>query len=421
MIVKDLLLTGCSELLTLAGPAPRRGGALADIGIIRDGALLIRDGKISAAGSRKDVERLPAARRARRIDVGQRVVLPGFADSHTHLVFPASRAAEYEMRIQGATYEEIARADGGIISSVKALRHMPAIALEKSALHWLEVFASQGTTTVEAKSGYGLNFAAEWKILDVQRRLARHQPLEIVPTFLGAHVPPPEFRANPDAYIDLLARRWLPRIVRARLAEYCDVYCDSGAFTVEQSRRLLTAARALGLGLRLHAEQIAHTGAARLAAEMGAASVDHLDHANNEDIRALAASDVVCTLLPGCSLHLGLREYAPARKLIAAGAIVALATDFNPGTCPTPSMQMILTLACTQMRMTPAEAIAAATINGACALNRQHRIGSLEAGKDADVAVFDVADHREIPYYFGVNHCCLIMKRGVVLHSRLPL
>ncbi len=273
---------------------------------------------------------------------------------------------------------------------------------------------------MEAKSGYGLNFAAEWKILDVQRRLARHQPLEIVPTFLGAHVPPPEFRANPDAYIDLLARRWLPRIVRARLAEYCDVYCDSGAFTVEQSRRLLTAARALGLGLRLHAEQIAHTGAARLAAEMGAASVDHLDHANNEDIRALAASDVVCTLLPGCSLHLGLREYAPARKLIAAGAIVALATDFNPGTCPTPSMQMILTLACTQMRMTPAEAIAAATINGACALNRQHRIGSLEAGKDADVAVFDVADHREIPYYFGVNHCCLIMKRGVVLHSRLP-
>ena len=421
MTPRDILLTGCSELLTLRGPAPRRGRALGDLGIIRDGAVLIRGGKIAAVGSRREIAKLPEARRARKLDLGGRVVLPGFVDSHTHLVFPASRVREYEMRLAGSSYEEIAGAGGGILSSVKRLRTMPVATLEKQASRWLKVFAEHGTTTVEAKSGYGLDFASEWKILQVQRRLAERGPIEIVSTFLGAHVPPPKFRTNPDAYIDMIARSWLPRIVKARLAEYCDVFCDRGAFTVAQSRRLLTAARALGMGLRLHGEQIARTGAARLGVELGAASVDHLDQVNDGDIRALAASNTVATLLPGCSFHLGLAKYAPARKLIAAGAIVALATDFNPGTCPSPSMSMALSLACTQMRMPPAEAIAAATINPAFSLGRHKRIGSLEPGKDADLAVFDLADHREIPYHFGVNHCCLTMKRGAILHSRLPL
>jgi len=412
------LISNCAELVTVAGSSPRRGRALRDIGIIEDGALLVHNGKIAAIGDRRRIENLPAARRARKLDAGGRVVLPGFVDSHTHLVFPASRAVEYEMRIGGASYEEIARAGGGIRSSVRLLRKAPAAVLESQARGWLEIMAAHGTTTVEAKSGYALNLAGELKILEVQKSLGRKQPLEIVSTFLGAHVPPPEYRDDPGTYIEKMSRQWLPRIVRAELAEYCDVFCDRGAFTVDQARMLLTAAKKLGIGLRLHAEQLTNTGAGRLAAELGAASADHLDQVTGEDIRVLAASDTVCTLLPGCSFHLGLRDYAAARKFIEAGAIVALATDFNPGTCPTPNMQMILSLACTQMRMRPAEAITAATINPAYSLRAHDRAGSLEVGKYADIAAFDVADYREIPYYFGVNLCAFTMKRGAVIYSK---
>jgi imidazolonepropionase len=418
----DWLITGCSELVTMAGPVPRRGRALGEPGIIRDGALFVRGERIAAVGSRRQVERLREARRARKIDVGGRVVLPGFVDSHTHLIFPASRAAEYEQRISGATYEEIARAGGGILSSVKRLRRTPAASLEKSALAWLREFAAHGTTTVEAKSGYGLSLPSELKTLRVQRELRQKQPLGIISTFLGAHVLPPEYRRRPDAYVEMLARRWIPKVASAGLAEFCDVFCDRGAFSVAQSRRILTAARACGLDLRLHAEQLARTGAARLAVELQAASADHLEQVNRSDIHALAASGVVCTLLPGCSFHLGLKHYAPAREFIEAGAIVALATDFNPGTSPTLNMQMILSLACTQMRMTPAEAIAAATINAAYSLRRHEQIGSLAVGKYADLAVFNLADLREIPYYFGVNHCCLAMKRGeIIVPASKPL
>jgi imidazolonepropionase len=411
------LITGCAELLTLAGPAPRRGRALGELGLIRDGALLIHGERIVAVGARRRIERLAEARRAKKLDMGGRVVLPGFVDSHTHLVFPASRAAEYEQRIGGASYEEIARAGGGILSSVRKLRRASPAKLERDALGWLGEFAAHGTTTVEAKSGYGLDLASEMKILEVERELRKRQPLEIVPTFLGAHVVPPEYRGRPDAYVDALVRRWIPQVALAGLAEFCDVFCDRGAFTPAQSRRVLTAGRACGLEPRLHAEQIARTGAARLAVELRAASADHLEQVNAGDIRALAASEVTCTLLPGCDFHLGLRHYAPARALVEAGAILALATDFNPGTSPTPSMPMILSLACTQMRLSPAEAIAAATINAAYSLRRHRRAGSLEVGKYADLAAFDVADHREIPYYFGVNRCVLTMRRGQVVHT----
>lgn len=409
------LITGCSELVTAAGPAPRRGRALGELRIIRDGALLIEGPRIAAAGPRQRIARLREARRAQQLDLGGRVVLPGFVDSHTHLIFPASRAAEHEQRIAGATYEEIARAGGGIRSTVRQLRRAPAKMLKEIARANLAEFAAHGTSTVEAKSGYGLNLAGELKILRLNRELNQEQPLDIVSTFLGAHVVPPEFRKRPDAYVDLLIRRWIPQVALKGLAEFCDVFCDRGAFTVAQARRILTAARACGMRLRIHAEQLAHTGAARLAVELRAASADHLEQMNRSDIRALAASDVACTLLPGCCFHLGLKHYAPARALVEAGAIVALATDFNPGTSPTLNMQMILSLACAQMRMTPAEAIAAATINGAYALRRHDRIGSLEVGKYADLAVYNVADYREIPYYFGVNHCCLVMKRGEII------
>jgi imidazolonepropionase len=419
-VPRDLLITGCAQLLTLRGSAPKRGSALNQLNIIRDGALLVHDGRIAAVGPRRALERKPQAKRARRLNVGGRVVLPGFVDSHTHLVFPASRANDYERRIGGATYEQIARAGGGILSTVTKLRRAPAHELEQKARGFLRGFAAHGTTTVEAKSGYGLSGPDELKTLIVLQNLKSTQPLDIVPTFLGAHIVPPEFKKRPDAYVDFLIHKLIPQVAGEGLAEFCDVFCDRGAFTVEQARHILTAGRACGLVPRIHAEQLARTGAARLAIELHAASADHLEKLSAADIRALGKSDVACTLLPGCCLHLGHQHYPPARKLIESGAIVALATDFNPGTSPTLNMQMVLTLACTQMRMSPAEAIAAATINAAYALRRHDRVGSLEVSKFVDITVFDVEDYREIPYYFGWNHCWMTLKRGKVVWAQEP-
>ncbi|HEV3480795.1 MAG TPA: imidazolonepropionase [Candidatus Acidoferrales bacterium] len=413
----DWLIAGCSELLTLRGAVPRRGRALSDLGIIRDGALLVRNDRIAAVGPRRRIERLRDARRAEKLDLDGRVVLPGFVDSHTHLIFPASRADEYEQRISGKTYEQIAKNGGGIRTTVQSLRRSTVKALTASASAHLREFAAHGTTTLEAKSGYGLDWKSEVKILGILQQLHQDQPLDIARTFLGAHIVPPEFRRRPDAFVDLLVKRWIPALATAGLAEFCDVFCDRDAFTVTQARRVLAMGRACGLVPRIHAEQSVHTGAARLAIELTAASADHLEKIDATDIRALALSNVACTLLPGCGFHLGTGCYAPARKLIDAGAIVALATDFNPGTSPTLSMPMILSLACSQMHVTPAEAISAATINPAYSLRQQDRIGSLEAGKYADLAAFDVASYREIPYYFGMSLCSLTMKRGVVIHS----
>ncbi len=413
-----MLITGCSQLLTLRGPVPRRGKTLGDLAIIRDGALLVRDGLIQAVGPRRQIERLRESRRAEKLDLGGRVLVPGFLDSHTHLIFPASRAAEYEQRIAGASYEEIARAGGGIHFTVKHLRRASPAALKKRALRFLHEFAAHGTTTLEAKSGYGLDWKNELAILKILGELRREQPIEIVRTFLGAHVIPREFRKRPGAWVDLIAEKMIPQVAEARLAEFCDVFCDRGAFTVAQARKVLAAGRDFGLLPRIHAEQLARTGAARLAVELNAASADHLEKITRADARALGRSNVTCTLLPGCCFHLGLAEYAPARELIAAGAIVAIATDFNPGTSPTVSMPMILSLACNHLRMSPAESIAAATINPAYSLRLDSRVGSLEVGKYADLAAFDVADYREIPYYFGVNLCSLTMKRGAVVYSK---
>lgn len=414
----DWLITGCSQLLTLRGGVPRRGRALTDLGIIRNGALLIREDRIVAVGPRGRVERLPLARRARRLDLGGRVVLPGFVDSHTHLIFPCSRAAEYESRICGSTYEQISRNGGGIRSTVEQLRRASLASLKERALMNLREFAVHGTTTLEAKSGYGLDWKNELKILRALNDLHQAQPLDIAITFMGAHVVPREFDRRADAFVEMLAKRWIPAVAMAGLAEFCDVFCDRGAFTIEQTRTILGAARGCGLVPRIHAEQLARTGAARLAIELQAASADHLEKIDGRDVATLALSNVVCTALPGCCFHLGLQRYAPVRKLIDAGAIVALATDFNPGTSPTLSMSMILSLACTQMCMTPAEAISATTINPAYSLRQHDRIGSLEVGKYADIAAFEVADYREIPYYFGVNLCSMTMKRGAIIHSK---
>jgi len=419
-LADSLLITGASQLLTLGGRGPRRSDSLSNLGLIQDGALVVRDGVIAAVGARAQVEALPEARRAEKLDLGGRVALPGFVDSHTHLVHAASRAEEYELKIAGASYEEIARKGGGILNSVKKLRAATAEELKKRALSALKKFAAHGTTTVEAKSGYGLDVASELKILKLHKELAAEQPLEIVSTFLGAHVVPEEFRKKVDGakrYIQLLEENLLPAVAEHKLAEFCDVFCDRGAFSVAESKCVLQAGRQWGLAPRMHAEQLSRTGATRLAILLRAASCDHLENVNKSDIQALGKSETVATLLPGCDFHMGLKKYAPSRALIDAGAIVALATDYNPGTSPTLSMPMILSLACTQLRMTPAEALTAATINAAYALRREKQIGSLEVGKQADLAVFEVADYREIPYYFGVNHCWMTLKRGRVIYA----
>jgi imidazolonepropionase len=416
----SLLITGASQILTLRGRGPRRGAELAQLGIIKNGALLLRDGLITAVGTRGKIEALPEAPAAEKLDVGGRVILPGFVDSHTHLIHAASRAEEYELKIAGSSYEEIARKGGGILNSVKKLRAATSEALKQRARWALTQFCSYGTTTIEAKSGYGLDLSSELKILRLHKELAAEQPLEIVSTFLGAHVVPGEYRGTTDGvkrYIALLTEKLIPAVAEEKLADFCDVFCDRGAFTLQQAKQILEEGKRHGLSPRLHAEQLTRTGATQLAVKLGAASCDHLEQVNSRDIAALAKSQTVATLLPGCDFHLGLKKYAPARKLIDAGAVVALATDYNPGTSPTTSMPMILSLACSQLRMTPAEAITASTINAAHALQRDKHIGSLGVGKFADLAVFEVADYREIPYYFGMNTCWMTIKRGVVVHA----
>ena len=417
----SLLISGASQIVTVRGRGPRRGAALSKIGVIYDGAILVRNGLIAAVGPSAKVEKLADSKKAEKVEMGGRVVLPGFVDAHTHLIHAASRAEEYELRIRGASYEEIARKGGGILNSVKKLRAATAEELKDRARGFLEQFAEHGTTTIEAKSGYGLDVTSELRILSLHKELDAEQPLEIVSTFLGAHVVPLEYRGTSEGkrqYLELLEKRMIPEVAQNGLAEFCDVFCERSAFSLRESRSVLEAGKARGLSPRIHAEQLSNTGATQMGIELGAASCDHLEYLKPADVRALAKSKTVATLLPGCDFHLGLERYAPARELMDAGAIVGLATDFNPGTSPTLSMPMILSLACTQLRMTPAEAIAAATINAAYSLGREKRIGSIETGKQADMAVFEVADYREIPYYFGVNHCWMTLKRGEMVYLR---
>ncbi len=415
--VGTLLVRNARQLLTLRGPSgPRRGAALRDLAIIQDGAVLIRDGVIIAVGLTRRMENLADARHAREIDASGRVVAPGFVDSHTHLICGPPRLTDYEMRLAGAGYDEIAAAGGGILLTVRAVRETPIRRLEHQARDTISEFIRHGTTTIEIKSGYGLDDITERKMLRAARSLDG-RPVNVVPTYLGAHVVPPEWEGRADGYIAWMREEMMPALRRSRLAEFADIYCSRGAFTVEQARAYLTAARELGFKLKIHAGQFASDGGIELAVELDATSADHLDYAGGEDVRALAASHTIATLLPGAVLHLGLSRYAPARALIDSGAAVALATDYNPGTSPTCSMPMILSLACAQMRMTPAEAISAATINGAHALDRAARCGSIEAGKDADLVIYDVPDYREIPYHFGMNPVAMTIKRGEVIYS----
>ena len=397
------------QLVTLVGPKrPRVRSELSDLGIIQDGGMLIREGKIEIVGSSEEVAK--NARDVEIIDAGGRVVLPGFVDAHTHLVFAGNRLDDFERRARGETYGQIAKAGGGIWSTVEKTRAASGEDLFDQAQTHAEWFLRCGTTTIEAKSGYGLRVEDELKILRVVQRLNEETPLEIVPTFLGAHAVPRELDAN--EYIDLVLDEMLPRIAKEKLAEFCDVFCECGYFTIDQSRRILRAARKLGLGLRIHADQLSNSGAAQLAAELNATTADHLEKTDEQGIVAMKSAGVQPVLLPGSVYALGSTAYPRAREMLDAGLAVVLATDFNPGSSPTPSMTMILSIVYTQMKMSPAEAITAATINAAYSINRGGKIGSLERGKLANFSIFDCEDYRELAYWFGIPQTHSVYVRG---------
>jgi imidazolonepropionase len=417
-----LLIKNIGQVVTLGGPsAPRCSRAMSELGIIENGAILIRAERIVWIGPTKEMPVRDLSDRYQTFDgVGlDLVALPGFVDSHTHPVMGGTRANEYDLRCQGKSYQEIADAGGGIRASVRQLRaaSMDQLAA-RTERHFLQ-FLAHGTTTIEAKSGYGLSLEDELKILQVIAMLRSRSRLETLATFLGAHDVPDELRGSRREYVRRIIEEMIPRVAQEKLAQFCDVFCDVGYFTVEESRAILQAARQAGLGLRIHAEQIAHSGGAMLAAELGALSADHLEWIDEQDIEALRKAGTVATLVPGATFNLGHAHYPPARKLIEAGVPVALATDFNPGSCFTLNMQLILSIACTQMKMTPAESITAATINAAHSLGLSDRIGSLEEGKQADIVLMNVPDYREIPYFFGVNHCVVTIKKGNIILNRL--
>jgi imidazolonepropionase len=414
-----LAVINCSQLVTLRGPArPRTGAEMRELSMIEDGAMLARrDGAIERVGARREIEPLIQPT-TEVVDAGGRVVMPGFVDAHAHPVFAGTRADEYEERALGATYQEIAVRGGGIKSTVRRTRAATLDELVEAGRRYGEWFLRTGTTTVEAKSGYGLSVEDELKILRAIKRLDAETPLSYVPTFLGAHDVPGEYRERRAEYVALVVEEMLPQVAREKLAEYCDVFCEERVFSLEESRRILTAAQRAGLGLRLHADQLSLSGGARLAAELGAATADHLEHTDASGIAALKAAGVQPVLLPGSVYALGSRRYPAAREMIDAGLGVVLATDFNPGSSPTPSMPMILSLASTHMKMTPAEAITAATINAAYSLGRGDSLGSLETGKRADFVIHDCADYREVAYFFGIEHARAVYANGREVFNR---
>jgi len=416
------LLVNIGQLLTLqissGKSGPRRGSDLKELNIIEDGAVLRLGGKIVSVGRTKDALRDPWLKQNRKkvteIDCAGKVVLPGFVDSHTHPVFVSPRLVDFEKRIEGASYEGIAAAGGGIRSSVEGVRGAEKRVLAEKVLAVLRDMAAHGTTTVEAKSGYGLTVESEMKSLEAIREAASRWPGTVIATLLEAHVVPKEFQGRSQKYVEIVCKEMIPQAARRKLAQFVDVFCDKGAFTSAETEKIFEAAARHGLSVRAHVGQLSET-LLRPFLRFNPASFDHMDHISEGDIAELATHDTVATLVPGANYFLGLKEYRQARRLIDAGVPVALATDYNPGTSPTLSMPMAMSLACTHMKMSPAEAIAAATINGALALGIADRKGTIEPGKDADLAVFSVEDYREIPYWFGSNRCAMTVMNGAVL------
>jgi len=423
MIQTDLLIHSAAQLLTVASDGPKRGAAMGELGIIEDGAVAVKDGRIALVGPTSEVRGQVTA--PEEIDASGKVVMPGFVDPHTHLVFAGDRADEFEMRLRGATYLEIMAAGGGIMSTVRATRAASLEELVAQSRKRLDRMLAHGTTTAEAKTGYGLDLENELKMLEAIRTL------DLVPTFLGAHVVPEEYKGRADEYVDLVVEEMLPHLSpiayrppqvdegdeRYAISDkpsaiFCDVFCDEGAFTLAQACRILEAARALGFGLKIHADEFRSLGGTRLAVELGAISADHLVCTPDDEIGLLAGSDTIAVALPGTPFGLGHHKYTPARRIIDAGGALALATDLNPGTCWCESMQFVIALACRYMGMTPAEAIVAAAINAAYAIGLGDGVGSLEVGKKADILVLDASDYRHLGYRFGVNLVETVIKGG---------
>jgi imidazolonepropionase len=413
----DLLIVNAEELVTLAGGTqkPRVGKQMQELGIICNGGLAIKDGRIVAVGKTSDVTKVFKAENV--IRANGKTVLPGFVDPHTHLVFAGSREDEFQMRVEGAYYMVILSSGGGILKTVKETRRASAEKLVDFGFKTLNVMLEHGTTTVEAKSGYGLATKDEVKILEAIKRLDQLHAVDIVPTFLGAHTIPSEFQGSPMNYVNLVIEEMIPKVAEKRLAEFCDVFCEKGVFSLEQTRRILVAGKNYGLKPKVHADEMSLLGGAELAADIGAVSADHLLFSSDEGIKAMADKGVVAVLLPAAAFSLMSGRYADARKMIEFGVPVALGTDFNPS-CWVENQQLVIAFACHFMKLTPAEAITAATINAAHAIGRASEVGSLEVGKKADVIVLDVPNHKFLGYRFGVNLVDKVIKNGRVVVDR---
>ncbi len=409
----DLLIVGAAELVTMAG-GPRRGDRMQDPGAIPGGALAARGGRIVAVGPADEVlAAVETGPDTQVIDARGRAVVPGFVDPHTHLCFAGDRAEEFALRLGGATYQELAARGGGILQTVRATRAASQAELVDLGLSRLDLLALNGTTTVEVKSGYGLSTADELKQLRAIREMARRHPLTVVPTFMGAHEVPPEYRSRREAYVDLLVGEMLPAVAaEPGLARYADVFTEHGVFSVEESRRILQRAKELGFGVKVHADELSDLGGAALAAELGAASAEHLLHTPDEGLARLAEAGTVAVCLPGTSFCLMNAPYARARRMIELGCTVALASDFNPGSCPAYAMPFVITLACMYMGLNPSEALAAATINAAAAIGMEAEVGSLEVGKLADVVILSCPSHWHIPYHMGMGVVAQVVKQG---------
>jgi imidazolonepropionase len=411
-MAEELIIIHARELLTLKGPRRSRTRAeMSEIAIVKDGAVVISEGVITDVGKTDAILREHGQSRMERIDAQGKTVMPGFVDCHTHLVYAGSREFELELKAKGKSYMDILREGGGILRTVRETRQASPDTLYHQSAQRLRSMISHGSTTVEAKSGYGLDLDVELRMLETIRELGKAMNATVMPTYLGAHAVPPEFEGRADEYIDFVRAKVLPVVARKKLAEFCDVFCERGVFTAEQSRRVLLEAKRLGMRLKVHADEFKPSGGAELAAEVGAVSADHLMRTSDDGIMAMARKDVNGVLLPGTPYSTMSKEYADARRLIDLGVPIALGTDLNPN-CWNESMQYTVSLACHMMRMTPAEAVTAATINSAAALGMEKRIGSIERGKRADVIILDVPSHAHIPYRFGTNLCSLVLKDG---------
>jgi imidazolonepropionase len=413
----SLIIKNAAQLVTCSGFAAKRGAAMADLQIIEDGALIIEDGIIRAVGRTADLLNGVDTQGRTVLDASGKAVLPGFVDSHTPFPFAGYRPEEYDWRLKGMAYMEIMQKGGGIVNTMAATRRAGPQELIDLGRRRLDAMLAMGVTTVEGKSGYGLDLETEIKQLEVMANLNADHPMDIVPTFLGAHAVPPEYRSRPDDYIDYLIATVLPVVAQRRLARCCDVFCEKGVFTVTQSRRLLQAAHNLGLQLKVHADEIVSLGGAELAAELGALSADHLLQASDEGIAAMARAGVVATLLPGTAFSLK-EPYARAREMIDAGCAVALATDFNPGSCFSFSIPLIAALAALYMDLSPEEVVSALTINGAAAVGRANKVGSLDAGKAGDAVILAYPSYLFIPYHLGINIVEKVVKGGRVVVER---